>query len=1331
MNRCVFQAFSLMAVLGLFYILPGFSEEPSKQPIDTEVTQGALRVEQEDGTIVECPLKHTDVKADISGFIARVRVTQTFQNPFSEKIEAVYVFPLPHQSAVDEMTMLVGERHIVGIIKRREEARRIYEQALAQGHTASLLEQERPNIFTQSVGNIQPGQEVKIEISYVDVLDYDMGVYEFHFPMVVGPRYNAAAAFPGTTGGPSPDPKTIRGEGPTTLPHGVNPAYLKPGFRTGHDLSLEVRLDSGVPLQDIQIPSHKAEVQRIGGREVIARLLPSDTIPNKDFVMRYGVVGEKPEMAILAHKQSDDDGWFMLMIQPKLDEELKKAPPRELVFLIDVSGSMGGEPTAKVKETMKRFFELTCSEDRLQVITFAGQANKLFPAPVPVTEENVQKAMNFTEAVRAGGGTRMLEGIKMVLNEPPDPERVRICIMLTDGYIGNEAEIIAEVGKRAGDRIRFWTLGIGSSPNRFLLDGVARQGGGMSKVIGLTDDPELLVREIVERIHRAQLASISIDWGELESYETYPARIPELWAGRPVVVFGRYTGGGRYTVEISGQAEGVPVSYPLRVRFPREVAAHDVLPQVWARRKIEQLMDQTYFADAPEVIEEITQIALEYRLMSQFTSFVAVDDSQAISPEEAAKPPRRVSIPVPLPQGVEFEGIFGLEDNEEIVLSARDVNYGLSLEEFAKKPAADRRMRRQEVFGAIRTDAYYAKQMPARGDMALSRAKGIRAAGRPMLYSPVEGTVSHGQVRSLVPTSAAASTPLGMGRAAGVTLGYPAASEQAARMPEERWYAGEFFAMTLGEDQKEQQELRQKELAEARILEKEGKGDRALSRFQMAYLLSLYSGDGQALGEAAEAIERLEEKRMEAMVKQLPQLKARLGRVVRNEALAEVLNQLGADVGIRIALAQGAESDILDLLNRAELRIEYLDLRGASLVEALGWVLDPFHLTWVVKDGKGVEVTTARRLPGPWPWVYEVSLLAMPGKDELPEDPAKVQETLSKSIGEFLKTVRSAMAIREKSKELQWLGAGQLLLDGTGGAHARLAALIETLKDKQADPAKFCASKSAEDLKRLSALHAQTAQRWAERKDLREKQRLALERAEAAETLNGAAWALLADALKGKVDLETLTRLQIALKRPYASELLSQTNNQAPVRTLWALTEAARTLPQEKELQGLAQDALTRFTPELKATITRLKDNPGQFGIHAGALYATLALCGGAQEKWVAFPEQTEAIALLKRERSGLIERDLRLLGALLLDASPSPEMARTLEDRLGGEPMNGEDLTVLSALAAKRCGGQTWKRFREAAGDLLGRQPLPGSVVVLIDRLASRDLPLVAMAGK
>jgi len=176
--------------------------------------------------------------------------------------------------------------------------------------------------------------------------------------------------------------------------------------------------------------------------------------------------------------------------------------------------------------------------------------------------------------------------------------------------------------------------------------------------------------------------------------------------------------------------------------------------------------------------------------------------------------------------------------------------------------------------------------------------------------------------------------------------------------------------------------------------------------------------------------------------------------------------------------------------------------------------------------------------------------------------------------------------------------------------------------------------------------------------------------------------------------------------------------------------EAARALPEEKELRGLAQETLARFAPELKAAIARLKDNPEQMGIHAGALYATLALQGGAREKWVEFPEQTESVAVLKRERSGLIGRDLRLLGTILLDASPSPEMARALEDRLDGEPMNGEDLTVLSALAAKRCGGQTWKRFREAAGDLLGGQPLPGSAVVLIDRLASRDLPLVAMAG-
>ena len=370
-------------------------DKPGKMEAMTEdVTQGALRIVKEDGQVVECPLKHTDVKAEVSGFIARVTVTQTFLNPLDEKIEAVYVFPLPHKAAVDDMTMVIGQRRILGVIKRRAEARRIYEEALVRGATAALLEQERPNIFTQSVGNIGPKQEIKIEISYVDVLEYDMGVYEFHFPMVVGPRYipgrptSKIPAVPEELKGKvgeldknkvpegQAEPKG-RGWAPDTdrVPDAsrITPPVLKPGYRNGHDISLSIKVDAGVPIRDLKVDNHKAKIVHTGPSKAEVKLSPDDSIPNKDFVVKYAVVGEKPEMAVLSHTDNTGQGYFMLMIQPKEDDRLKKTPPRQIVFLVDVSGSMRGEPTAKVIEAMGKFLKLCKAQDTIQVITFAGQ----------------------------------------------------------------------------------------------------------------------------------------------------------------------------------------------------------------------------------------------------------------------------------------------------------------------------------------------------------------------------------------------------------------------------------------------------------------------------------------------------------------------------------------------------------------------------------------------------------------------------------------------------------------------------------------------------------------------------------------------------------------------------------------------------------------------------------------------------------------------------------------------------------------------------------------------------------------------------------------------
>jgi Ca-activated chloride channel family protein len=694
-------------------------------PMEQEITQGALRVEV-DEQIVECPLKHTDVKANISGFIARVTVTQTFHNPYDEKIEAVYVFPLPHTAAIDDMTMTVGDRRIVGLIKRRAEAQALYQKAIQEGKTASLLEQERPNIFTQSVGNIQPNDEVRIEISYVDVLDYDMGTYEFHFPMVVGPRY-----IPGTPTSKMPElPNELKGkvgesEAPLDAPldgadpsgtgvapdtnrvpdaSRITPPVLKPGYRTAHDISLAVSLDAGVPIQDIQIINHKAKVDRVEASGATAVLSPADSIPNKDFVMKYAVVGEKPEMAVLAHSKGPEQGYFMLMIQPKVDAELAEAPPREIVFLVDVSGSMRGEPTQKVKETMHHFLRLTKPKDTVQVITFSNRANKLFEKSVPAIQANIEHALNFTQQIRGGGGTEMLNAIKLVLNEPVDRERVRIVVMLTDGYIGNEAEIIAEIDRRAGDQIRFSALGIGTSPNRYLIDGVAKHGGGLAEVIALNTDPGPLVAQIAERIHRAQLAKIQIDWNGLSVYETYPRRIPELWAGRPVLMFGRYGAGGSKKIELSGSAEGKPLKYKLSVTLPDTQPAHDVLSKVWARKKIEDISAQLYAADAPEIVEEITNIALTHRLMTQYTSFVAVDENDMQPIDQEAKAPRQVVVPVPLPEGTDYQGFYNNQQASTPHLRMKQIARSRA-SITSSAPAAQYSFERSSAVEALQVDA--------------------------------------------------------------------------------------------------------------------------------------------------------------------------------------------------------------------------------------------------------------------------------------------------------------------------------------------------------------------------------------------------------------------------------------------------------------------------------------------------------------------------------------------------------------------------------------------------------------------------------------------------
>ncbi|HKP87688.1 MAG TPA: VIT domain-containing protein [Blastocatellia bacterium] len=646
------------------------------------ITQGALQViNSEKGTVsAECPLKHTDVKAEISGFLSRVVVTQEFENPFKDKIEAVYTFPLPQNAAVDDMTMRVGDRTVRGRIKRREEARAIYDAAREAGNVASLLDQERPNIFTQSVANIMPGEKVTVTISYVETLKYEDGSYEFVFPMVVGPRYIPGAPIgkqedaAGQTASQG-DTRPGGGRDTTRVPDGsrITPPIAPKGTRAGHDISIEVALDAGVPIDGIKSTLHEIDLERPTDHSLFARLKNKAEIPNKDFILRYDVAGRGIEDAVLTHRalrNDSTDGFFTMILQPPERVTAQDVTPKEIVFVLDTSGSMQGFPIEKAKEAMKLALDGLYPRDTFNLITFAGDTSILFPVPVPATSENLKKAQAFLSSRQGGGGTEMMKAIRAALDPSDAQYHIRIVCFMTDGYVGNDMEIISEVQKHPNARV--FSFGIGSSVNRFLLDKMAEQGRGEVEYVSLNDDGSAAAKRFHERVRSPLLTDISIDWAGLPVTEVYPKRIPDLFSAKPVVLCGRYGSGGRGVIKLKGKVSGREWVREIPVELPENEPRRDVLATLWARTRIDDLMSQDFNGmqqgtTRPEISEAITQLGLDYRLMTQFTSFVAVEEMTVTDGGQ----PRKVEVPVDMPEGVSHKGVFGDKD-EAIKLSIQN-----------------------------------------------------------------------------------------------------------------------------------------------------------------------------------------------------------------------------------------------------------------------------------------------------------------------------------------------------------------------------------------------------------------------------------------------------------------------------------------------------------------------------------------------------------------------------------------------------------------------------------------------------------------------------------
>jgi Ca-activated chloride channel family protein len=603
---------------------------------------------------VPIPLQHTAVDARVTAYIARVVVEQQFANPFDHTIEAIYHFPLPQNAAIDEFVMRIGERSIRGIIRDRDEAERIYREARARGHVASLLTQERPNIFTQAVANIEPGKQIDIEIHYVHTLAYKDGWYEYVFPMVVGPRFNPPgtadpiAAVPRRASRTTPSPA---GDGRP----GTQIEYLHPTERSGHDIAVNLEIDAGVVIEELECVNHVVDVERETPGRARITLSPHDRIPNQDFVMRYRVTGETVKSALFTH-QDERGGFFTMILYPPAAMSSLPRAPVEMVFLIDRSGSMQGAPMGKVRRALTRALRGLDARDTFQIVTFANDATACFPTAVPVTEENVRTGLAYIEQLTGGGGTMMVNGFRRALDVPPDPERLRLVSFMTDGKISNEVEVMQVAYEQLGNG-RIFSFGVGSSPNRYLLDGLARIGNGAVAYVGLDENAGRAVDRFYERIRFPALTDITFDWGSWQVSDVYPSRIPDLFLGRAVIVTGRFEpGDGLAPGSIGvmgyqgGEVRELRVACDLGAR-----QTHPGIASVWARRRIKDLEDSAVRATSHDQIVEcestIKDFALEYGLVSRFTAFIAVDSQSQTGPAQ----PVATVVPVPVPEGVLYE----------------------------------------------------------------------------------------------------------------------------------------------------------------------------------------------------------------------------------------------------------------------------------------------------------------------------------------------------------------------------------------------------------------------------------------------------------------------------------------------------------------------------------------------------------------------------------------------------------------------------------------------------------------------------------------------------
>ena len=644
---------AIIVLILLVFSVPSLLAQTPDNNAPPQVGEGSLLFRSPvSGQFESVPLLHTDAVLDVRGLVVAATVTQQYANSSTAPIEAVYVFPLPHDAAVYDMEIHIGNRVIRSVIREREEAKRVYEAAKSAGKRAALLEEERPNIFTTSIANIMPGDHIDVRMRYVEPLRWEDDRVRLVFPMVVGPRY-----IPGT------QPVGHAGTGwamdTNAVPDAsrITPPVRNPDSRSGHDISVAVDLDPSFDAASLNSISHQISVRRQQDGRQHVELATGATLPNKDFVLEI----KQPETAqpktTLSLSPATDSGetYFLLTAFPP------SAPPRErmpveMLYMIDVSGSMEGTSIQQARGALLQALDRLRPSDRFGILAFSSGYGEFSPEPLPATAENLAAARRYVQNLQAGGGTEMLPALLHLMQKPTTPDYLRHIILLTDGDLGNEEQIFAALHSDLGNA-RLYTVAIGSAPNFFLATKMAQFGRGTFTHIADISEIQRQMDRLFESIESPVLTDVKLTFTGVETAEVYPDHIPDLFLHQPLTIFGRISKGSAGTVHLTARSGNDP--YEATIPFDASKAAfHPGITTLWARQRVEELMDQWRRTDEKgqaEIRGSVIAHAIRYHLVTRFTSLVAVEQV-VVNPGGQSN---TSAVPTELPSGMQMDKVFG------------------------------------------------------------------------------------------------------------------------------------------------------------------------------------------------------------------------------------------------------------------------------------------------------------------------------------------------------------------------------------------------------------------------------------------------------------------------------------------------------------------------------------------------------------------------------------------------------------------------------------------------------------------------------------------------